>query len=326
MKKILLLMLAVTALLLGCASTGSKDVIMPVTEKDGYEIINAAIVGDRVLDVSTSLGIVPKVISARGSQWPKSRNLPGKLIGCPVKITFKAPETLPKVIGETGIDTVIIEKNSNFCMLVPKADCSKVKPIIKDTGVKIIEIDFENGYDQAIRDVAALYGKEAEGEALIKKYNKEKAAAEARISEIKPGLKVVVLKSFIKKDSGRLFITAEASGFYTEKFFLEPFGCENVSDVLNKDGNTTTKGCFPVTNLRLLAEANPDVIITYGPDKAVAETIKKINDLAAKKTDVAEVPAVKNGKFAKLPFYVGSDIEGYPKILTKWIDYFSSIK
>ncbi len=341
MKKILLPLLAVSALLFGCASTDTKkqpaakaeeksvtnaDILLPIAEKDGYQIINAATVGDRLLDVSASLGVMPKVISARGSQWPKIKHFPTKLIGCPVKITFKSPEILPKVIAEKGIETVIIEKNSEFCLLVPKADCSKIKPIIKDTGVKIIEIDFEKGYDQAIREIAALYGKEAEGEALIKKYNKEKAAVEGRISEIKPGKKVVVFRSFIKKDTNRLFITAEDKGHYTEKFFLDPFGAENTSYILNKDGNTTTKGNFPVTNLRLLSEANPDIIVIYGSDEAAEQTIEKINALAAKKSEVAEVPAVKNGRFARLPFYVGSDIEDYPKILAKWIDYFSSVQ
>ncbi len=335
MKKLLLLLLAVSAFLFGCASTdtteqpvekGKTGVIVPIAEKDGYQIINAATVGDRLLDISASLGVMPKIISARGSQWPKVKSFPTKLIGCPVKITFKAPDTLPKVIAEKGIDTVIIEKNSEFCLLVPKADCSKIKPIIKDTGVRIIEVDFEQGYDQAIRKIAALYGKEAEGESLIRKYNKEKAAAEARISEITPGKKVVVLRAFIKEDTKRLFITAEGKGFYTEKFFLDPFGCENTGYILNKDENTTTKGNFPVTNLRLLSEANPDIIVIYGSDKAAEKTIEKINALATKKADLAKVPAVKNGRFARLPFYVGSDIEDYPSILTKWIDYFSSVK
>ncbi len=334
MKKSLLLLAAAAALLLaGCASSGKTDsvssaseyveVIKPVGEKDGFEIINAAIVGDHVLDISASLGVLPKVMSVRGSQWPKARSFPAKLIGCPVKIAFKAPDTLPKAIEEFGIDTVIIEKTDNFCLLVDKADPMKAVDLVKDLKVKVYIVDFTEGVEPAVKKIAKMYDKAAEGKALLKKYKKELAEAEAKIANTASGKKVVVLKAFVKKDTKKVFVAAESKGFYTDKYFLEPFGCENVSDMLNPDGNPVTKGAFPVTNFRLLADAAPDVIIVYGDMEAFQ---KKMAELTKKIPALAEIPAVKKGQIVKLPFYVGSDIEDYPAILTKWTDYFSTVK
>ena len=104
MKKLLFLLLSVAVLALGCTSTensespGSDTVsaasktserLTSEAEIDGYEVINAVIVGDRVLDISASLGIMPKVIAVRASQWPKAKTFPAKLVGCPVCVTVK---------------------------------------------------------------------------------------------------------------------------------------------------------------------------------------------------------------------------------------------
>ena len=112
-----------------------------------------------------------------------------------------------------SIDTVIVEKNPNFCMLMKSADPTKVSDVLTNVDVNIETIDFSQGQDQAIRWIAKLYGKEAEGEALIDKIHKETAEAESRINETVSGKKVVILNGVVKKETGRLFISAESKRF-----------------------------------------------------------------------------------------------------------------
>jgi ABC-type Fe3+-hydroxamate transport system substrate-binding protein len=317
MKKLLLFLLA-GFLLAGCAGTKNST---PVSEDP--ENINAIVVGDRAFDTVLSLGYMPEAVSVRASQWDKPHSLPVEILGCPVKTTIKLPELLPDYIEMNGIEWVIIEKNSNFCRLMEKAKPGKMAEILKDVDVRVDVVDFSDGLETGIMETAALFGKEKEGKALYKQYERDLTAAQAGMTDIAPGQKVVALRAVLKKKTGRLFVTAESKGFYLDKEFLEPFGCENVGDLLNDAGNELTKGYFPVMNLNLLAEAAPDAIVLYGPAKN--ELKEKILEIAAVDEDVAAIPAVSNGRIAtSLPYYVGSDIAEYPSILEKWIDYFSA--
>ncbi len=320
MKKSLILVIAVI-LLAGCASSTVKN--SESTDKVAYETINAAIVGDRVLSVAADLGYMPKVISVRASQWPKAKSYPSKIIGCPVKIGIKDKTILPAVIDKFGLDTVLVEKNDEFCILMKKANCMKVVPLVKDKNVKVEVFDFSKSTEEGIISVAKYFGKEKEGKKLAKKYSKDLAKAEKNISLAKSGKKVVVLNGTVKKETGRVFVRGESKGFYTDKYFLGPFKCVNVTDRLNVSGNEVVKGAFPVFDFSALKDANPDVIVLFGP----VDAIKKLIDKAVSQNpELKEVPAIKNNKiFTDLPLYIGSDVLEYPEILTKWINAFSSL-
>lgn len=316
MRKLILIFLA-GFMLAGCAGTKSSA---PASAE--AETINAVIVGDRAFDTVLSLGYMPKAVSVRASQWAKPHSLPVEILGCPVKTTIKLPELLPEYIEKNGIEWVIVEKNSSFCMLMEKAKPEKMADILKDVDVRVDLVDFSDSLETGIMETAALFGKEKEGRALYRQYARDLESAQAGMADVVPGQKVVALRGVVKKKTGRLFVSAESRGFYLDKEFLGPFGCENVGDLLNDAGNELTKGYFPVMNLKLLAEADPDAIVLYGPGKE--ELKEKILEMAAGDEAFAAIPAISNGRIATdLPYYVGSDIAEYPSILEKWIDYFS---
>ncbi len=318
MKKSIILLAAVI-LLAGCATVEDSE----SADKAVYETINAAVVGDRVMNVAARLGYMPKVMSVRASQWPKAKEYPAKLVGCPVKVTMKDKTILPAMIDKYSLDTVLVEKNDNFCVLMKKADCMKIVPVIKDKNVKIETFDFSESPEEGIMAVAEYFGKEKEGKKLVKKYRRDLAAAEKKISSVNPGTNVVVLRGIEKADTGRIFISAESKGFYTDQYFLEPFGCSNISDKLNTNKNQIVKGYFPVLDLSVLKEANPDVIVLFGAREGL---VKAIDKAVSKNPELGDIPAIKNNKIiTDLPWFIGSDVFEYPEILTKWIEAFSSL-
>ncbi|PID73154.1 MAG: hypothetical protein CSB33_05230 [Desulfobacterales bacterium] len=316
MKRLLLLFLLMSVCIF--AGCGDDDDNEPVE-------INAVIVGDRVLDISASLGVLPKVASVRASQWAKASEFPIDIPGCPNYMVNRNPNAINEKIDEYGLDQVIIEDSPEFCLLKPKVNPIDIVDLITNLDVTINVIDFSEGVDSAIRQIAALYGKESEGEELIEKYHEDLEEAEALVDQVIPGKKVVVLSAMKNRETGEIKLYLESKGFYTDKFFLEPFGCENVGDALN-DSKTAmiSKGLLPVTDLSLLADANPDVIILFENSDLVLE---ELNALIAENSAVADVPAIQNDHIAtSLPYYVGSEVEGYPEILSAWANYFISLE
>ncbi len=137
--------------------------------------------------------------------------------------------------------------------------------------------------------------------------------------------KVAILYTFVNPKTGRLFMFGESKGFYTDEIFLNKFGAKNVTDSLNKDNQKLFKGNFAVTDLSLLTEANPDVIVVYGNG---GEKLKeKFAELSKKNAKFASIPAIKNSAVAyDLPHYIGCDIKDAPKMITKWVNFFKKLK
>ncbi|PIE98196.1 MAG: hypothetical protein CR988_04525 [Treponema sp.] len=324
MKKLrfmFVLMMVFALLFTSCVSTGSS-----AKNNDVTVLEDTVYVGDRILDVSNSLGIMPKFAAARYGQWPKSKNFQTGRLGCPNRVTRKMKDVVPKLIAEKGVKKVVVEKATMpYCLLMKPVNPMDIIGIVKDKNVEITVIDFSKSNKNGIIEMAKYLGKEAEGVALADKYEKEMAKAEASMKDVKKGKKVAVLHTFVNPKTGRLFLFGESKGFYTDTIFLNKFGAKNVTDVLNKDKEELFKGNFTVTDLALLTEANPDVIIVYGSG---AKNVKeKLAELKKQTPKFAEIPAIKNKAVAyDLPFYIGCDIEDAPKMIEKWVKFFKKVK
>ncbi len=286
------------------------------------ETIDAIIIGDRVVDIAYNLGVLPKAMSVRGSQWKMAQKLRigSQILGCPMFTTVKKKQTIPDALKKFGVKRVIAEKTDHFCLYKPEVKPDSIAQILKGSDVTVEYVDFAGGVESAVRQVAKLVGREDRVDALLEKYKKSLAKAQAMIPK-ELGKKVLVFNGTYQHDTGKLSLRVEAPGFYTDHFFLTPMGCTNVGDAFKPADGKSSKGHYPVQKrkhglvLDPLLTANPDVIVlvgnAYAGQKALATYVKTHPETAA-------IPAIKNQAIFSLPHYVDSSVLEFPRILLQW--------
>ncbi len=288
------------------------------------EVIDAIMIGDRVVDIAYHLGVLPRAMSVRGSQWEMARKLKtgSQILGCPMRVTVKKKDTIPNAMKKYGIKRIIIEKNDSgvFCLYKPKVKPADVVPLLEGTGAVIEYVDFAQGLDSAIRQTAKLLGKEGRADALITQYHASLAKTEKKLPE-KLGKKVLIFNGTYQRDTGKTAIRVEAPGLYSDRFFLNPMGCVNVGDAFKPANGKMAKGYYPVRKskngmvLDPLVKVNPDIIVLTGNSYAVE---KNLYACLKKNPALADVPAIKNMAVYHLPLYVDSSVLEFPQILLQW--------
>ena len=299
----------------GQAKAGMKS---PSPEK-----IKAIIIGDRVVDIAYNLGVLPEAMSVRGSMWPMVKKLKtvSQLLGCPKCITGAKRKAVPEALVKFGIKRVIVEKNNRYCLYMPKVKPENVVPLLADLDVTIEYVDFNQGIESAVRQTARLLDREANADTVIAKYKKNLAAVKAKLPAQKSGRKVIVLSGTYQPSTGKSILRAEAPGYYSDEFFLEPLGCVNVGDCFKPAGKKASRGHYPVRKkkggmvLDPLIKANPDIIIITGDAFAVQQAFADYKDVNPALT---QVKAIRDMAVYALPAYVDSSVIEYPGILKKW--------
>ncbi len=284
--------------------------------------IDAIIVGDRVVDIAYNLGVMPQAMSVRGSQWEmaKKLKLSSQILGCPRFTTVKKKETIPNALKKFGLNRIIAEKKADFCLYKPKVNPASVAEIVKGSGATVEYVDFKDGLESAVRQVAKLTNREDKVDALLEKYNKALAKAQKKMPK-NLGKKVLVFNGTYQKTTGKSSLRVEAPGLYSDRFFLKPMGCTNVGDAFKPENGKAAKGYYPVRkkkggmNLQPLLKANPDVIVVTGSSYAAQ---KALADYMRVNPEVAKIPAIKNQAIYHLPLYVDSSVIEFPHILLQW--------
>ncbi len=284
--------------------------------------IDAIIVGDRVVDIAYNLGVMPQAMSVRGSQWgmAKKLRLSSQILGCPMFTTVKKKETIPAALKKFGINRVIAEKGSTFCLYKPQVKPESIAEILKGTDTIVEFVDFTDGLESAVRQVAKLVGREDKVDAVLENYQASLAKAEKQVPK-DVGKKVIIFNGTYQRDTGKPALRVEAPGLYSDRFFLDRMGCINVGDAFKPENGKMAKGYYPVKKkkggmkLEPLLEANPDVIIMTGSAYAVQ---KVLADYMKANPALAEVSALKNQAIYHLPLYVDSSVLEFPQILLQW--------
>lgn len=306
-----LLLLAAGVFALGMFSRAEAGPVV-VPEK-----INAVMIGDRLVDVALNLGVLPRGMSVRCSMWPKCRDvkLASQVLGCPKCLIDKQPKKLAAFMREQGINRLILEKSSQFC-LYRKIDPLKAAGLVKDLpGVSVEYVDFTGGVADAIRQAAALLGREARGEKLAESYGASMKKVEQLLPSAGLGKRVVVLNGVYSPDTGKSFIRVEAPGGYTDQYILTPLGCTNAAGAMIPDSVKISKGHTSSRKLAGLLKASPDVIAITGNGYAVQQALHKA---VAADPRLGEIPALRNGAVFTLPFYGDSSVIEYPQIFRQW--------
>ena len=296
--------------------------------KKSPEKIKAIMVGDRVVDVSFNLGVLPEAMSVRCSIWPMCKQLlnASQVLGCPRCIVDRIPNIVPDTAKERGIKRIIIEKHPNFCIYNPNMKPANVVALLKGKDLTIEYVDFSVGLEEAIRQTASLLKRETEGEALIEKYRKDLAEAKAALPASASGKKVIIFNGIYQHATGKVMLRVEAPGGYADRFLLEPMGCVNVGRAFNSANAKAVGGHYQVAKskgrvvLDPLIRANPDIIVMTGDafavQKAIAEALRSTPALL-------DVPAIKAHALFSLPAYVDSSVVEYPQILRLWANALS---
>ena len=285
--------------------------------KESPEKINAIMVGDRLVDVSFNLGVLPEAMSVRCSMWPMCKQFlnASQVLGCPKCIVDRIPNIVPDTARKRGIKRIIIEKHPSFCIYRPRVKPANVVPLLEGKGLTIEYVDFSQGLESAIRQTARLLGRQSRADALIDHYNEALAKAKNALPVEKLGEKVVIINGTYQSATGKTFLRVEMPGGYSDRFLLDPLGCINIGDILKSPNKKADKGHFSIRKLDALAKAKPDVIVMTGNafavQKALAAAVKK--DPA-----MANVPAIKDLAIYSLPFYGDSSVIEYPAILRQW--------
>ena len=284
--------------------------------KKAPDRIKAIMVGDRLVDVSFNLGVLPEAMSVRCSMWAMCKQLlnTSQVLGCPKCIVDRIPNIVPDTAEKRGIKRIIIEKHPNFCVYRPKVKPANVVPLLKGMDLTIEYVDFSQGLESAIRQTARLLGCESKADALIERYNNALAKAKNGLPKAGLGKKVVIINGTYQASTGKTFLRVEAPGGYSDRFLIRPLGCINIGKFL-MPVNKINKGHFMIRKLDVLIQAKPDVIVMTGDafavQKALAAQVKKNPALA-------KVPAIKNVAVYSLTRYVDSSLIEYPAILRQW--------
>ena len=287
------------------------------------EKINVIMIGDRLVDVSFNLGVLPEAMSVRCSMWPMCKQLLNatQVLGCPKCIVDRIPNIVPDTAKKRGIKRIIIEKHPNFCIYKPKVKPANVVPLLKGKGLTIEYVDFSQGLESAIRQTARLLGRQSKADALIERYQKALVKAKNCLPKAGLGKKVVIINGTYQGSTGKSFLRIEAAGGYSDQYLLEPLGCINVGDVLRPPKKKVNKGHFMVRKIDGLVRAEPDIIVMTGDTFAVQ---KALSGAMRRNPALAQVPAIKNLAIYSLPFYGDSSVIEYPAILRQWTDALSN--
>ena len=300
--------------LLGLLFLSSPAFASPATVLEKQSVI---IVGDRSVDIAYNLGFLPQAMSVRCTLWPLCDKIKAtsQLLGCPGCLITKRPKALPRAVKSYGTKMVIIEHSVPFCIYKPKISPMKSVKQVQGMDTAVKYVDFRNGIESAIRQMASLLGREASGEALVKKYQSDMLRMESRKPDKPLGKKVVVLNCLYQAATGKYFIRVEAPGGYSDKYLLSPLGCSNVGASLYSKKAKVGKGHVLIRHGKVLADINPDVIIFTGQGFAgqlfLARELKKHPELK-------DVTALKNRCVFSLPRYVDSGVIEYPSVFAKW--------
>lgn len=287
------------------------------------ERVNVIMVGDRLVDVTYNLGVVPVAMSLRCSLWPMCDRLNNcsQVIGCPGCVRKKQARPILDAAARFGVKRVIVEKHPRFCDYMPQNQPEKVVPFLEGKGLTIEFVDFGAGLDSAVRQTAALLQREAKAAGLLNAYSKNLAAAKEPLPKAASGRKVLILNGTYQPTSGKIMLRVEAPGGYADRFLLAPTGCVNVGGAFAAEARQPSKGHYLVRKsksgpvLDPLAAAAPDVIVMTGDAFAVQ---KALADAVRQSPALAAVPALKNHEVYSLPGYVDSSVMEYPDVLRLW--------
>ena len=281
------------------------------------EKIKVIMIGDRLVDVSFNLGVLPEAMSVRCSMWPMCKQLLNatQVLGCPKCIVDRIPNIVPDTAKKRGIKRIIIEKHPNFCIYRPKVKPVNIVPLLEGKGLTIEYVDFSQGLESAIRQTAKLLGCQSKADPLIKRYQKALAKAKNALPKAGLGKKVVIINGTYQGSTGKSFLRIEAAGGYSDQYLLEPLGCVNVGDVLKSQNKKVNKGHFMIRKIDGLVKAKPDIIVMTGNVFAVQKALSRA---MRRNPALADVPAIKDLAIYSLPFYGDSSVIEYPAILRQW--------
>jgi hypothetical protein len=296
-----------------------QDAFSRTLAREQVEII---MIGDRLVDVAYSLGVVPAAMSVRCSMWPMCDSLKAtvQVLGCPDCLFKKKAAPLVAFAGQHGIKRVLIEKSAPFCEYVPDLKLENIAFLLEDKGFEIEIVDFTKGLHGAVRQTAKLLNCAGKADQILQQYNTAMGKTHHKIEGKQFAQKAVLLRGTYQAGTGKAFLRIEAPGGYADRFLLKPLGIENVGGSMVSSGQKPVKGHIIIRKLDGLAVVAPDVIVMTGDSlavqKALAEALKKNPALA-------EVPAIRDHAIFTLPGYIDAGVMEYPHILQRWVEVLS---
>jgi hypothetical protein len=308
--------LLATVSMIGVALPASPAMASPAKTPEKRDVI---MIGDRLVDVSHSLGMVPAAMSVRCSIWPLCKPLQAsvQVLGCPNCLTKKKAAPLLKFARKHNIKRVMIEKSDPFCTYVPELKFEKIASFLKGGDFDIQYVDFTQGLEKAVRQTADLLGCAEKADGVLADYAKEMDKTRKKMAGRQFASTVVILRGTYQASTGKAFLRVEAPGGYADRFLLESMGVENVGGKVYKAGKKPSKGHVAVRKLEGLIAAAPEAIVMTGDALAVQKSLAKAVD---SNPALAEVPAIKAHAVYSLPGYIDSSVVEYPLILRRWAD------
>lgn len=286
--------------------------------------VDAIMVGDRLVDAAYNLGVLPKAMAVRATFWPLTETFKGgsEILGCPSRV-LKKPETVPDAAKRLGVTRIILEKNAQFCTYMPSVSPEKLAVLLQGKGLRVEYVDFNQGLENAVRQTAALLGREDRTNNVLEKYAAALTQAKQKAKAVQHGKKVLVLSGIQQRDTGKVTIQIEAPGGYTDRFILAEMGATNVGQTFAPQDGKAAKGYFTApkrkhgVHLDAMLTNAPDVIAIFGNVYAVQ---KALATAVRANPTLAKIPAIRNHAIYVLPQYVDSGVLEYPEALTLWAD------
>lgn len=284
------------------------------------ELTPGILIGDRVLNVATHLGITPQAYSIRqtGSALDVRLESAGSLpLGTPASLVDENPCAILVGLLETEAPRIVVEKSDSFDATDPTQDPQRLMPLltqadlVEHMGTIVETVDFTIGADLAIFQIGEMFSRRAEAAALLDAREASIARTQAMLPLDRP-LRAAVLHGADVKDAA---VTINTS---TDHALLARMGVQTVGAP-----KTAADGGVPLpVDWSAIAAAAPDVVVATGDADRVRVALQRAS---ATVPALADIPAVKAGAVLALPAHSDMDVVGYAANLETWTHAFSEL-
>lgn len=250
---------------------------------------------DREVTVSDTSRVIAMDLSGSLAATVWGLGFGDRLVGRDVSTTFEGASALPAVTasGHTVNAEAVIALRPTLVITDGSIGPRDVVEQLRDVGITVVAVEntpsFE-GAAQLARDVAAVFGAPAAGEALAARIDAQVAASIAEIQAIaprEPGDKLRMLFLYLRGSAGVYYLFGEESGAH---HLIAALGGVDVAAELG------WSGMKPMTDEALVA-ADPDLILVMSHG---IESVGGVDGLLRSKPAIAITTAGQHRRFVDM--------------------------
>ncbi len=273
------------------------------------ELVNIAMIGDRLVTTAGELGVHPSLMATALTPMIEDRFPLSRQIECTACVMGPKQSAFLGLAKRLGITRIVLEKSPD-----PRLDAATIASKVEEEGFDVEVADFSGTTLQGIVDTGRILDRGKRAKKIADKYETEMGNAFDRLPD-NLGKRVLILLGlpWPGKATSLLLVEEESQA---DEMILTPCGCVNVGHGIPKTGDPTDDHPIRVIkNLDGLMEAAPDMIALTGD---AAPGLAAIRNFVKQHPQAAQLPAIANHAVFSLPHCCEGEPLALPGTLRSW--------